>query len=212
MCTIWRQSKVYVTPTKGLKNSPPPTFKVLSHNLEKKYPSAFIFHHLQTGYHILLLQELNVMPSLPHCFSHGDTKSKIFTNINKHEKKNGTAVVVSSELRPYVKFIPHSDEDGLMCSIELTLPGGPSTLFTSLYSPPLAISRRPLIEINLSRLASRYPHHIVGGDFNCIRNPSLDSLHSDSNMWVGVTSKTSGSNPAWVDMGPPSFGTLRTQG
>ena len=78
-------------------------------------------------------------------------------------------------------------------------PGRPPTLLTSLYSPPDAITRRPLIEINLSRLLSRYPYHVVEGDFNCIRNPHLDSLDADSNPWAWVTSKTSGSNPSWID-------------
>ena len=197
--TNWRQSKGYVRPAAKLNNPPPPTIKILSHNLEKKPPTPFIFHHLQEGYHVLLLQELNEEPSLPHIFSQGGEKCKIFTNINKREKKNGTAIVVSSALRPYTKFVPNSDNDGLMCSVEITLPGGPPTLLTSLYSPPPAITRRPLIEINLSRLLSRYPYHVVGGDFNCIRNPHLDSLHADSNPWAWVTSKTSGSNPSWID-------------
>ena len=197
--TNWRQSKGYVRPAAKLNNPPPPTFKILSNNLEKKPPTPFIFHHLQKGYHVLLLQELNEEPSLPHIFSHGGEKCKFFTKMNKREKKNGTAIVVSSALRPYTKFVLNSDNDGVMCSVERTLPGGPPTLLTSLYSPPPAITRRPLIEINLSRLLSRYPYHVVGGDFNCIRNPHLDSLHADSNPWAWVTAKTSGSNPSWID-------------
>ena len=197
--TNWRQSKGYVRPATKLNNHLPPTIKVLSHNLKKKPPTPFIFHHLQKGYHILLLQELNEEPSLPHIFSHGDGKGNIFTNINKREKKNGTAIVISSALRPYAKFIPNSDEDGLMCSVEITLPGGPRTLFTSLYSPPPAITGRPLIEINLSRLLSRYSDQVVGGDFNCIRNPHLDSLHADTNPWAWITAKTSGSDAACID-------------
>ena len=197
--TNWRRSKGYVRPATKLNNPPPPKLKILSHNLERKPPTPFIFHHLHKGYHMLLLQELNEEPSLPHIFSHGDGKGKIFTNINKREKKNGTTIVMSSALRPYAKVIPNSDEDGLMCSVEITLPGGPPTLFTSLYSPPPAITRRTLIEINLSRLLSGYSHQVVGGDFNCIRNPHLDSLHADTNPWAWITSKTSGSDPAWID-------------
>ena len=128
--TSWRQSKGYVRPAAKLNNPPPPTLKIFSHNLEKRPPTPFIFHHLQKGYHVLLLQELNEEPSLPHIFSHGGEKCKTFTNINKREKKNGTATVVSSALRPYTKFVPNSDSDGLMCSVEITLPGGPPTLLT----------------------------------------------------------------------------------
>ena len=197
--TSWRQSKGYVRPAAKLNNPPPPRSKSFHTTWKRNPPTAFIFHHLQKGYHVLLLQELNEEPSLPHIFSHGGEKCKIFTNINKREKKNGTAIVVSSALRPYTKFVANSDNDGLMCSVELTFPGGPPTLLTSLHSPPPAITRRPLIEINLSRLLSRYPYHVVGGDFNCIRNPHLDSLHADSNPWAWITSKTSGSNPQWID-------------
>ena len=85
--TNWRQSQGYVRPAAKLNNPPPPTLKILSHNLEKKPPTPFIFHHPQKGYHILLLQELNEEPSVPHIFSHGGKKCKIFTNINKREKK-----------------------------------------------------------------------------------------------------------------------------
>ena len=56
--TDWRQSKGYVRPAAKLNNSPPPTLKILSHNLEQKPPIPFYFHHLQKGYHVLLLQKL----------------------------------------------------------------------------------------------------------------------------------------------------------
>ena len=197
--TNWRQSKGYVRPAAKLNNPPPPTLKMLSHNLEKKPPTPFIFHNLQKGYHVLLLQELNEEPSLPHVFSHRGGKMQNFHQHQQTREKNGTAIVVSSALRPYTKFVPHSDNDGLMCSVEITLPGGPPTLLTSLYSPPPAITRCPLIEINLSRLLFQYPYHVVGGDFNCTRNPHLDSLDTDSNPWAWVTSKTSGSNQSWID-------------
>ena len=95
------------------------------------------------------------------------------------------AVIISAELNTYYKFIPNSDDDGLMCLNEVILPQGSPTLFTSLYSPQRVISRRPFIEINLSRR--------IGGDFKCMYNPNVGSLHSDSNVW-------SGSNLAWVDM------------
>ena len=81
--TNWRQNKGYVRPATNLSVPPPPRLKILLHNLEKKPRPSFIFHGLQQGYHILLLQELNEEPSLPHIFSHGDGKGKIFTNINK---------------------------------------------------------------------------------------------------------------------------------
>ena len=77
-------------PCKGLTNLPPPSIAVLPHNLGKKSPSGFICHHLQRGYHILFLQELNEMPSLPHLLSYGNTKGKIFTNINKRKKTTTT--------------------------------------------------------------------------------------------------------------------------
>ena len=119
--------------------------------------------------------------------------------MNKREKKNSTAIVISSALQPYDKLILNSDQDGLMCSVEITLPGGSSTVFTSLYSRPRAITRRRLIEINLSCLLSRYSYQMVGEHFNCICNPHLDSLHADTNPWTWTTSKTSGSVWAWID-------------
>ena len=112
--------------------------------------------------------------------------------MNKREKKNSTAIVISSALQPYDKLILNSDKDGLMCSVEITLPGGSSTVFTSLYSRPPAITRHRLIEINLSCLLSRYSYQMVGEHFNCICNPNLDSLHADTNPWTWITSKTSG--------------------
>ena len=128
--------RVTSTPPKEWMVRPSPTLMATVLVFLKVFsPTPFIFHHLQKGYHVLLLQELNEEPSLPHIYSHGGQKCKIFTNINKREKKNGTAIVVSSALRPYTKFVPNSDNDGLMCSVEITLPGGPPTLLTSLYSP-----------------------------------------------------------------------------
>ena len=76
-----------MSPATQVKNPPPPTLKILLHDLQKQPPTPFVFAHLQQGYHFLLLQGLNEELALLHMFSHGNRKPKIFTNINKWEKK-----------------------------------------------------------------------------------------------------------------------------
>ena len=69
----------------------------------------------------------------------------------------------------------------------------------SVYSRPESVSRCPLIEVNLSRLLSLHPLHIVGGDFNCGLNSNLDTVDGQMSVWPWVAKKTSGPNPQWIN-------------
>ena len=92
-------------------NSPPSipsvtALRVLSIIVEKRRDnSGMILHFLREGYDIILLQELNTLPLLPHQFIVGLDKAKIFGNVvnNRH----GSAVVFGPRIADYVTP-PHS--------------------------------------------------------------------------------------------------------
>ena len=161
--------------------------RIFSINVKKrKDNSGIILHFLREGYNIILLQELNTLPLLPHQFSVGLDKAKIFGNVVN--SRHGSAIVFGPRIAKYATSIPDDDHEGLISGAVRTLPEARALGVFSVYSPPVPTGApapfRDIIERHLDYHFNKYPCHIVGRDFNCVIDPALDQHGlSDPHRW-----------------------------
>ena len=64
-------------------------------------------------------------------------------------------------------------KDRLVTATLLNLPGAQLLLVASIYAPAGETWRRK-VETAIGQLLQKYPNFLLGGDFNCLVNPTLD--------------------------------------
>ena len=122
----------------------------------------------------------------------------IFSNLSPHhEHRSGLAF--SPLLSQFVTPCDNPDKDGLITAALLTLPGTPPALVASVYAPAGEVWRRK-VETSLRPLLKQFPSFRLGGDFNCLINPALDSqgLLSD-NHWPWIRHSATANPPLLGD-------------
>ena len=165
--------------------------------------SSQILRHLKNDFHILLLQEINHAPILPHVYAYGSgTKATIVSNISqdKHSRgEHGSVLVCSPRLPRFVTCLPRYDTEGLLAAAVLTLPGALPTLLVSVYAPSADVHRSKIENI-LRPLMHQYPNHVLGGDTNCTMCPELDgaNLQTD-NEWPWLRRQVTSDPPRLID-------------
>ena len=109
----------------------------------------------------------------------------IFSNLSPHHE-DGSGLAFSPLLSQFVTPCDNPDKDGLITAALLTLPGTPPLLVASVYAPAGEVWRRK-VETSLHPLFMQFPSFLLGGDFNCLIHPALDSqgLLSD-NHWPWI--------------------------
>ena len=153
-----------------------------SHNINKKAPEAFIHSDLHKAWDISFYQELTRSPQLPFGWSPAAIQPKIFSSILPSADE-GARIVLSQRVAPYA-FPIQSPCPGALCLAELHLPGLPRILLTSIYAQP---PRRRELETALNKLFDKYPHWVMGGDFNA-QLSHLDTNGSTVNRSHWLTS------------------------
>ena len=160
---------------------------VVSFNTAKSQNTpASILHFLNEGYDVILLQELNSPPLLPHRYAFGNDRAKVFSNVCGH--KHGVSVIASPRIARYISCISSKDSDGLICGAKISLPEATPLHVFSVYSPPVRTGApapyRDTIGRVLASYCNQHPNHILGGDFNCVLDPELEQ-HSlvDLHEW-----------------------------
>ena len=109
----------------------------------------------------------------------------IFSNVSPHHE-HGSGLAFSPLLSQFVTPCDNPDKDGLITAALLTLPGAPPLLVASVYAPAGEVWRRK-VETSLHPLLKQIPSFLLGGDFNCLIHPALDSqgLLSDNHLpWI----------------------------
>ena len=153
-----------------------------SHNINKQAPEAFIHSDLHKAWDIWFYQELTRSPQLPFGWSPAAIQPKIFSSILPSGDE-GACIVLSQHVAPYT-FPIQSPCPGALCLAELHLPGLPRILLISIYAQP---PRRRELETALNKLFDKYPHWVMGGDFNA-QLLHLDTNGSTVNRWHWLTS------------------------
>ena len=153
-----------------------------SHNINKQAPEAFIHSDLHKAWDISFYQELTCSPQLPFGWSPAAIQPKIFSSILPSGDE-GACIVLSQRVAPYA-FPIQSPCPGALCLAELHLPGLPRILLISIYAQP---PRRRELEPALNKLFDKYPHWVMGGDFNA-QLSHLDTNGSTVNRWHWLTS------------------------
>ena len=97
----------------------------------------------------------------------------VFSNLSPHHE-HGSGLAFSTLLSHFVTPCDEPDKDGLITAALLTLPRSPPLLVTSVYAPAGEVWRRK-VETSLRPLLKKFPNFLLGGDFNCVLNPALDS-------------------------------------
>ena len=122
----------------------------------------------------------------------------IFSNLSPHHE-HGSGRAFSPLLSQFVTPCDNSDKDGLITAALLTLPGAPPLVVASVYPPAGEVWRRK-VETSLRRLLKQFPSFLLGGDFNCLIHPALDSqgLLSD-NHWPWIRNSVTATPPLLGD-------------
>ena len=152
-----------------------------SHTINKQAPEAFIHSDLHKAWDISFYQELTRSPQLPFGWSPAAIQPKIFSSILPSGDE-GACIVLSQRVAPYA-FPIQSPCPGALCLAELHLPGLPRILLISIYAQP---PRRCELETALNKLFDKYPHRVMGGDFNA-QLSHLDTNGSTVNRWHWLT-------------------------
>ena len=154
--------------------------RVISINFRKSkdYKESIILKYLQEGYDIILCQELNSPPKVPRAFASGMNGVRIYHNTTG--RACGAAVVVGPSLSRYSQPLPvFKDAPGLLAACTVTPLGLCTLAITSVHCPRHGPTDpalyRDTLEALLPRLAAKYPLHLLGGDFNALLDPSMDS-------------------------------------
>ena len=169
-----------------------------THNTEKKPSTPLLLHHFKQGFDIVFLQELRKKPLLPHIYNQKGHRAVVFSNLSPHHE-HGSGLAFSPLLSQFVTVCNNPDKDGLITAALLTLPGSPPLLVASVYAPPGEVWRRK-VETSLRPLLKQFPNFPLGGDFNCLINPALDSqgLLND-NHWPWIRHSATATPPLLGD-------------
>ena len=170
------------------KSSPKSLFHTscaVTHNTEKKPPTPLLLQHFKQGFDIVLFQKPRKKPLLPHIYNQKGQRAVIFSHLSPpHE--HGSDLAFSPLLGQFVTPCDNPDKDGLITAALLTLPGVPPLLVASVYAPAGEVWRRK-VKTSLHPLLKQFPSFLLGGDFNCLIHPALDSqgLQSDNHRpWI----------------------------
>ena len=148
-----------------------------SHYIHKQAPEAFIHSDLDKAWDISFYQELTRSPQLPFGWSPAAIQPKIFSSILPSGDE-GACIVLSQRVAPYA-FPIQSPCPGALPVAELHLLGLPRILLISIYAQP---PQRRELETALNKLFDRYPHWVMGGDFNA-QLSHLDTNGFTVNCW-----------------------------
>ena len=110
------------------------TIGAVTHNTEKKSPTPLLLQHLKQGFDIFFLQELRIKPLLPQVYNQKGDRAVIFSNLSPHHE-HGSGLAFSPLLSRFVTPYDNPDTDGLITAAFLTLPGAPTPLVASVYTP-----------------------------------------------------------------------------
>ena len=160
-------------PAKSSPKSLIHTIRAVTHNTERKPPTPLLLQHFKQGFDIDFLQELRKKPLLPHIYNQKGQRAVLFSNSFLHHE-HGSDLAFSPLLSQFVTPCDNPDTDGLITAALLTLPGTPPLLVASVYAPGGEVWRRK-VETSLRPLLKQFLTFLLGGDFNCLIHPSLDS-------------------------------------
>ena len=169
----------------------------------KHSKESIIPKYLQEGYNIILCQDLNPPAQVPILFALGTDCVRIHHNTTGRAR--GAAVVVGPSLSRYSQPLPAFKEThGLLATCTVTPPGLPTLTIPSVYCPPHrptdAALHGDVLEALLPRLAAKYPLHLLGGYFNAVVYPSMDSeCLTNDHTWNWLTGQASTCPPKLVD-------------
>ena len=132
----------------------------------------------------------------------------IFSNLSPHHE-HGSGLAFSPLLSQFVTPCDNPDKDGLITAALLTLPGTPPLLVASVYVPAGEVWRRKA-KTNSRPLLKQFPSFLLGGDFNCLIHPALDSqgLLND-NHWPWIRHSATATSALLGDtyrLGNPTIG------
>ena len=115
----------------------------------------------------------------------------VFSNLSPHHE-HGSGLAFSPLLSQFLTPCHNPDKDGLITAALPTLPGSPLLLVASVYAPAGEVWRRK-VETSLRPPLKQFPSFLLGGDFNCLIHPALDSqaLLSDNHWpWIRHSATT----------------------
>jgi exonuclease III len=123
---------------------------------------------------VLLLQEVNISPSTERWLTSVARACGFRAFIRGHPSRGGTAIL-QLERSAHLdgnETKAHFSPDSRLTAVDVKLAGHPVRL-VSLYAPVEASARKSFFTgLHLNPLLTT--HAIVGGDFNCVSDPSVD--------------------------------------
>ena len=177
--------------------NPPSELRLVSHNLQKRYNFATqTVFHLHNQVDIVAFQESTHTITAPLGFE----TAKIFQNISRTTRR-GTSLISSPRIAPLASELI-KDPRGLITSALLRLPGSNPILILSIYTPRHDDKAGTYIVQLISPLLSKFPQHILLGDFNALVNHTLDSdgvTSPNSWPWLNTMLCFAHSSPQLLD-------------
>ena len=130
----------------------------------------------------------------PHIYNQKGHRAVIFSNLSPHHE-DGSGLAFTPLLSQFVTPCDNPNIDGLITAALLTLPGAPPLLVASVHAPAGEVWRRK-VETSLRPLLKQFSSFLLGGDFNCLIHPTLDSqgLLSE-NHWPWIRPSATATRP-----------------